>query len=284
MKNYLLTDFNTERWKGINFDNVKHNIQLVNERIGVLYGEVGNVEVGYPEKFKLSKVSHSITNIEFVNGKVYGDVEFLNNKYGKLADNLINNLNCKFSIRIKPGMIAFDKIISIEKIFTWDVIQQNEYENVEDSIGDFCKHMEYHNDYEYEYISCDSGEQNYRQYLDNKLNIGNTIEDIIKNVVYETLNKSKEVDMPNDIIETDNIGEVIEKLTILHTRMWYLEDSVGLATTDEEIASLKKKIDICFKQKRPKYVEAINKMIDKAIVDGKSLVEDSVKIYAGVKN
>ena len=111
--------------------------------------------------------------------------------------------------------------------------------------------------------------------------IGEKIEDIIKNEVIKTLNNSREVDMPSDIIETDNIGEVIEKLSILHCRMWYLEDAIGSSNSDEEIADLKRKIDICFKQKRPKYVEAINRMIDKSIIDGKSLIEDSVKYYKG---
>lgn len=41
--------------------------------------------------------------------------------------------------------------------------------------------------------------------------IGLTIEEIIKNKVHEVLNKSKKVELPKDIIETDNIGEVIEK-------------------------------------------------------------------------
>jgi len=115
-------------------------------------------------------------------------------------------------------------------------------------------------------------------------NIGKDIESLIKKIVVSTLNQSKKVDMPSDIIETDNIGEVIEKLSILHCRMWYLEDAVGVAETDKEIADLKRKIDICFKQKRPKYVEAINRLIDRAIIDGKSLVEDSTKLYGGVKN
>jgi len=111
--------------------------------------------------------------------------------------------------------------------------------------------------------------------------IGEKIEEVIKNIVHETLNNSKEVDLPNDLIETDNIGEVIEKLSILHCRMWYLEDVIGESTNDEDIAKYKKKIDICFKQKRPKYVEAINRMIDKSIKQNKSLIEDSVKLYKG---
>jgi len=112
--------------------------------------------------------------------------------------------------------------------------------------------------------------------------IGEKIEDVIKIIVNDTLNKSNIIELPNDIIETDNIGEVIEKLSILHCRMWHLEDLVAEAKTDEEIGKLKRKIDICFKQKRPKYVEALNKMIDNSIITGKSLIEDSVKYYKEV--
>lgn len=111
--------------------------------------------------------------------------------------------------------------------------------------------------------------------------IGKEIDLIIKNKVVEILNNSKNVELPDDLIETDNIGEVIEKLSILHCRMWYLEDSISVATSDSEIAELKRKIDICFKIKRPKYVQALNRMIENAVLNGKSLVEDSVKHYKG---
>ena len=113
---------------------------------------------------------------------------------------------------------------------------------------------------------------------------GSKIEEIIKNEVTEILNKSKEVEMPDDLIETDNIGEVIEKLSILHCRMWYLEDAIGMSDNNNEIAELKRKIDICFKVKRPKYVEALNRMLNNSILTGKSLVEDSVKHYKGFEN
>ncbi len=111
--------------------------------------------------------------------------------------------------------------------------------------------------------------------------VGEKIEHIIEKKTKEILDISKDVDLPNDIIETDNIGEVIEKLSILHCRMWYLEDSISCAKNDSEIAELKRKIDICFKIKRPKYVESTNKMIDNSIKTGKSLQEDSVKLYKG---
>ena len=111
--------------------------------------------------------------------------------------------------------------------------------------------------------------------------VGEKIEEIIKNKVNEILTISKNVEMPDNLIETDNIGEVIEKLAILHCRMWYLEDSISSADSDSEIADLKRKIDICFKVKRPKYVQAFNRMIENSIVTSKSLVEDSVKHYKG---
>ena len=112
--------------------------------------------------------------------------------------------------------------------------------------------------------------------------MGEKIEDIIKLTTLNILNNSKNVELPMDIIETDNLGEVIEKLSILHCRMWYLEDSISDATSDTEIAELKRKIDICFKIKRPKYVQAITRMVENSIINNKSLVEDSVKLYKGI--
>jgi hypothetical protein len=113
--------------------------------------------------------------------------------------------------------------------------------------------------------------------------IGEKIEQIIYIKTKELLDNSKDSEMPEDIIETDNLGEVIEKLSILHCRMWSLEDAISDAKSDSEIAELKRKIDICFKIKRPRYVQAINRMVENSIVNGKSLVEDSVKLYKGVK-
>lgn len=118
-------------------------------------------------------------------------------------------------------------------------------------------------------------------------NIGEKIEEIIKNIVTETLNKSKEVDAPDDVVFTDNFGEILEKLIILTTRVWYLEDRIGelISLNDtkynQEIVDLKKKIDICFKQKRPNYIQSLNKIVEAAILNGKKIEEDSVKLYKG---
>ena len=113
------------------------------------------------------------------------------------------------------------------------------------------------------------------------MNLGEKIEEIIKKKTKELLENDKSSYLPDDVIVTDNLGEVIEKLVILHCRVWYLEDKISDAKTDVEISNLKKKIDTCFKIKRPKYVEAINRMVEKSILEGTSLVEDSVKLYKG---
>ena len=115
------------------------------------------------------------------------------------------------------------------------------------------------------------------------MSIGKVVEKLIKNKVKEICSTKKIPDLPEDVIETDSIGEVIEKLSILHIRMWMLEDELGLAKTNKKIAELKRKTDICFKIKRPKYVEAVNKMINHSILENKSLQEDSVKLYKGIK-
>ena len=116
--------------------------------------------------------------------------------------------------------------------------------------------------------------------------VADKIEEAIKEAIQKTLGDQKEQLIPNNVefIETDSLGETVEKLAILHIRTWMLEDAIQQASTNYEIADLKKKIDICFKVKRPKYVAAINAMIDNSIKTGRSLQEESVKLYKGVDN
>ena len=111
--------------------------------------------------------------------------------------------------------------------------------------------------------------------------IGEMIDKCIKDYVATVLEEGGMPELPDDLVATDNIGEVIEKSIILHIRTWMLEDKIGVASDDSTIADLKRKIDICFKQKRPQYIQAINRMIDNAIVNDETLVEDSVKNYSG---
>lgn len=109
--------------------------------------------------------------------------------------------------------------------------------------------------------------------------LGEIIEECIKTTVDEVLSGRNLPDV--EYVETDNLGEVVEKLSILHIRTWMLEDAIQEAKTDSEIAELKRKIDICFKIKRPKLVQAINLLVDNSISNNKSLREDSVKLYKG---
>jgi len=99
MKNYLLTDFNTERWKGINMKSVKSQVEKLNEKINKIGCLFGEIEKPGTFDISLSRASHSIKNLTFEDGKVYGDVKFLDNENGKQADNFINNMNCRFGIR-----------------------------------------------------------------------------------------------------------------------------------------------------------------------------------------
>jgi hypothetical protein len=112
--------------------------------------------------------------------------------------------------------------------------------------------------------------------------IAETIEDAIQQTVYNVLSKRE---MPDtEYIATDNLGEIVEKLVILHIRTWMLEDQLPLAKDDAEIGVLKRKIDTCFKVKRPKFVQAINALVEDAILNEKSLREDTVKLYKGFSN
>lgn len=114
----------------------------------------------------------------------------------------------------------------------------------------------------------------------------NRLGDLIETVIHDTVDRVlADEQMPDsEYIATDNLGEIIEKLAIIHIRMWMLEDAMQVAKSDEELAELKRKVDICFKVKRPKYVQAINLLVDDAIRTGKSLREDSVKLYKGIDN
>ena len=110
---------------------------------------------------------------------------------------------------------------------------------------------------------------------------GNIIDTCLEQTVEKVLSKREVPDV--EYIQTDNLGEIVEKLAILHTRMWMLEDAIQEATMDKEIADLKRKIDICFKIKRPNLVQALNTLVEVSIAEKRSLVEDSVKLYKGVQ-
>ena len=120
--------------------------------------------------------------------------------------------------------------------------------------------------------------------MNNNKIVSEMLDMILKEHVYDILGRQiLNFNPPPDYAASDSIGEVLEKLAILHIRTWHLEDAMQAAKSDEELADLKRKVDICFKVKRPKLVAALNAMIDDAIVHNKSLREESVKLYKGVK-
>lgn len=110
--------------------------------------------------------------------------------------------------------------------------------------------------------------------------VGNIIDKIIKQRVNEILSTKKEVELPSNFIETDNFGEVIDKLIILHIRTWMLEDTITKEMSNEDVGVIKRKIDVCFKYKRPQFISALNKLLESAVVKGNSTVDsENVKLY-----
>ncbi len=107
-------------------------------------------------------------------------------------------------------------------------------------------------------------------------------EKFIKHHVSKILSQTNKTPELIEYVKTDSIAEIIEKLIILHIRTWILEDKIGENyNNDNLVADLKRKIDICFKQKRPQLIQALNLTLNDAILNGKSLQEDSVKLYKG---
>lgn len=123
-KNYLLTDFNDDRWKGIDIESVKLRLnELITnkEKRGVLYGEYRKLPNDYNIGLFFKNVSHTIDNITFVDNKIYADIKFLKTEYGIKLKNYIydNNLDVKFNIRAISK--EENDSITISQIFTWDI-------------------------------------------------------------------------------------------------------------------------------------------------------------------
>jgi hypothetical protein len=106
----------------------------------------------------------------------------------------------------------------------------------------------------------------------------------LKAHIYAVLDAHKAgVALPESVdFWTDNFGEMLDKLIVIHIRTWFLEDQMGCCYDDDErLADLKKKMDVLWKRRRPSLVAAINRLVDDAVIHGKSLREESVKNYKG---
>jgi hypothetical protein len=85
---------------------------------------------------------------------------------------------------------------------------------------------------------------------------------------------------------SESFAEIIDRFIVLHIRMWKLEDAAGEAKSDSELADIKRKVDYCFKDRRPKLIKAINSFLDIYINKNytKPFTEENVKIYKNFSN
>jgi hypothetical protein len=68
--------------------------------------------------------------------------------------------------------------------------------------------------------------------------------------------------------------------------MWKIEDACAESNNTEEVFDLKRKLDFCFKDRRPKLTKAINTYLD-AYIDKnhvRKFDDGNVKQYKGFQN
>ena len=113
--------------------------------------------------------------------------------------------------------------------------------------------------------------------------IGEELDKYIQNRVKEVLDNSKFPEY--DDIHSDSFSELIDKLIIVHIRLWYLEDVMSVEKDADKMMLLKKKADITFKEKRPMLVRSIDKIIntDKSeIININAPITSSMKVQTPV--
>ena len=109
--------------------------------------------------------------------------------------------------------------------------------------------------------------------------IGKELDIYIQNKVKEILDVSKFPEY--DDIHSDSFSELIDKLIIVHIRLWYLEDCMTIEADPNTILLLKRKADITFKEKRPMLVRSIDKTISNMCCGKYMPPLDSPKLYVG---
>lgn len=89
-----------------------------------------------------------------------------------------------------------------------------------------------------------------------------------------------------DIEFSESFAEIMDRFIVLHIRMWKLEDAIAEAQSDSEVADLKRKVDYCFKDRRPKLTKAINSYLDVYVNKNhvRKFSEENIKLYKGFKN
>jgi len=109
--------------------------------------------------------------------------------------------------------------------------------------------------------------------------IGKELDTYIQNKVKEVLDKGLFPEY--DDIHSDSFSELIDKLVIVHIRLWYLEDAMSIENDPEKMVTLKRKADVTFKQKRPMLVKSIDKIISNMCVGKFEPITESPKLYNG---
>lgn len=84
----------------------------------------------------------------------------------------------------------------------------------------------------------------------------------------------------------ESFAEMLDRFLIMHIRMWKIEDGLADAKTDTEVATLVRKTEYLFKDRRPKLIAAINSFLDVYVGDNGNRVfsEENVKLYKGFDN
>ncbi len=115
------------------------------------------------------------------------------------------------------------------------------------------------------------------------MNFSQQLNDLVQAYIQENKAIFADMDPEKILVTTETIGEVIEKLLILNIRIWQLEDQASLLKQAGDLnkyATLKTKLDSCFKIKRPALVSAIDILIKDAIEHPKTVDSTNVKIYS----
>ena len=112
----------------------------------------------------------------------------------------------------------------------------------------------------------------------------NKISELLLEEIAERFNKEPIHNV--DIEFSESFAEIMDRFIVLHIRMWKLEDAIAEAKSDSEVADLKRKIDYCFKDRRPKLTKAINSYLDVYVNKNqvKKFSEENIKLYKGFKN
>ena len=112
--------------------------------------------------------------------------------------------------------------------------------------------------------------------------IGEELDKYIQKKVKEILDKEKFPEYDN--IHSDSFSELIDKLAVVHIRLWYLEDAMSVENDPENMVVLKRKADITFKQKRPMLVKAIDKTIINMCNGTFNPESENPKLYNGFQD